>query len=260
FGAEFAHALLAPPQLAVGCGRQAALATQLLRRRGARAVQVLDPRIPPSRFDVVVAPEHDGLAGANVVRCIGSLSPVDESWLAAARARFAALAALPRPITLLLLGGPTRSVAMNPRWFAALATVLERWMERDGGALLVTSSRRTPAWLASAVRHRFQGTPGQQWHGPGDGDNPYPGFLAHADRIVVTPDSSNLLSEVAATGAPVLVHAPTPLRGKPARLCAALLQRGNLRWLDASFEPWRPQPLRELPRVAAEVRRLLGLA
>src|SRR5690606_16514870 len=51
FGAVFADALRAPPPLAIGCGRQAALATRLLRARGARVVQVLDPRIDPSHWD-----------------------------------------------------------------------------------------------------------------------------------------------------------------------------------------------------------------
>src|SRR5688572_13742630 len=43
FGAEFAVALARPPRIAIGCGRQAALATRLLRVRGARVVQILDP-------------------------------------------------------------------------------------------------------------------------------------------------------------------------------------------------------------------------
>lgn len=261
FGPDFAARLAQPPRLAIGCGRQAALATRLLRRRhGTRVVQILDPRIASSEFDVVVAPAHDRLRGANVVACTGSLHAIDAAWLTAARMRFAALGALPRPITLLALGGPTRHVRMPPRWFAGLAGVLEQWLARDGGSLLLTSSRRTPAWLAAAARHRFAQVPGQQWHGPGDGENPYAGFLAHADRIVVTPDSTNLMSEAAATGVPVHVWAPRPLGGKPGLLYRALLARGNVRPLAEGAAVWQPVPLRELPRVAAQVRGLLERA
>src|SRR5690606_41654848 len=79
FGSGFATALReAPPALAIGCGRQAALSTRLLREAGARAVQILDPRIDPAHWDLVVAPEHDGLAGPNVVTLLGSLNPVDD--------------------------------------------------------------------------------------------------------------------------------------------------------------------------------------
>jgi hypothetical protein len=260
FGAGFRARLARPPALAIGCGRQAALATRLLHRRhgeACRTVQILDPRIAPSSFDVLVVPAHDRISGVNVVTCTGSLNPVDDAWLAAARARFAPLARLPRPITLLALGGPTAHVRMTPRWFAGLAGILEQWLARDGGSLLITSSRRTPGWLVAAARHRFAGLPGRQWHGAADGENPYAGFLAHAERIVVTPDSANLMSEAAATGTPVLAYVPTPPRGKLAVLYRELVARGNVRPLADTFDAWTPHPLREMPRVAAAVRALL---
>src|SRR5690606_18090214 len=61
FGPEFAQALSNPPGLAIGCGRQAALATRLLHRLGSRSVQILDPRITTRHWDLVIAPEHDQL-------------------------------------------------------------------------------------------------------------------------------------------------------------------------------------------------------
>src|SRR5690606_40517998 len=99
FGHEFGRALPAPPAVAVGCGRQAALATRLLRARGARAVQILDPRIDPRHWDAVVAPEHDGLSGANVITLLGSLHPVDDDWLSRARDAFPSVGGLPSPRT-----------------------------------------------------------------------------------------------------------------------------------------------------------------
>ena len=81
---DFAPMLDAPPSLAIGCGRQAALATRLLRERGARAVQILDPRIAAAHWDLVVAPEHDRAARrqrghAASAACIRSTT----LWLAA---------------------------------------------------------------------------------------------------------------------------------------------------------------------------------
>src|SRR3546814_7062274 len=76
--------------------------TRLLRTCGSKVVQILDPRLDPALWDVVVAPLHDGLAGANVITTLGSLHPVDDAWLADARTRFAAFEALPRPRTALL--------------------------------------------------------------------------------------------------------------------------------------------------------------
>jgi len=85
------------------------------------------------------------------------------------------------------------------------------------------SSRRTPGWLRAVARTDLDAVPGRHWHGEQDGANPYPGFLAWADRIVVTPDSANMLAEACATAVPVLCPVATPLRGKLADLYRDLL-------------------------------------
>ncbi|HET7845183.1 MAG TPA: ELM1/GtrOC1 family putative glycosyltransferase, partial [Xanthomonadales bacterium] len=69
--------------VAIGCGRLGAWATARLHGR-VPTVQVLDPRLDPHGWDVVVAPRHDGLAGDNVIETVGSLNAVTPARLAAA--------------------------------------------------------------------------------------------------------------------------------------------------------------------------------
>ena len=268
FDREFRHALAAPPALAIGCGRQAALATRLLREHGARAVQILDPRIDPRHWDLVIAPEHDALRGDNVLSMLGSLHPVDDTWLARAREDFSVLAQLPQPRTTLLLGGPSRHAGIDDAELAAQFGRLESLLRREGGSLLVTTSRRTPQAWQALVRTHFASIPGMRWFGdkPGvnpansDDDNPYPGLLAWADRIVCTPDSVNMLSEACATRAPVFAIDPGRTRGRLRRFNDELMARGRMRALDDELAPYPVEPLRETARVAASVRERLGLA
>lgn len=259
FGGGFADLLAAPPAVAIGCGRQAALATRLLGARGSRTVQILDPRLDPAHWDLVLAPEHDGLRGGNVLNTFGSLHPVDDAWLADARATFAAFADLPRPRTALLLGGSSAHVRFDRMAFEVLASQLEAPLARDGGSLLVTASRRTDRELRGALRHRYLETPGLTWVSPRDGPNPYPGLLAWADRIVCSPDSVNMISEACATRVPVFVFDPGRVRGRPRRFLDALLERGRIRAMDPRLEHFDAEPLRETARVADEVRQRLGL-
>lgn len=258
FGPEFAALLATPPRIAIGCGRQAALATRLLRGRGSRAVQVLDPRIDPGHWDLVIAPEHDDLRGANVIPMLGSLHPVDADWLAAAREDFTAFAALPRPRIAVLLGGPSAHARFDRMGFEVMAAKLEAVLAREGGSVLLTTSRRTPKELIDALAHRYDDTPGVIWRGERDGANPYPGLLAWADRIVCSPDSVNMISEACATDAPVFVFDPARVRGRPRRFLDALLARGRIRAMDAHLAPFDAEPLRETARVAALVRERLG--
>lgn len=259
FGAAFADALRAPPALAIGCGRRAALATRLLRERGARVVQVLHPRIDTVHWDLVVAPEHDGLRGPNVLTLCGSLHPVDDAWLAQARAAMPALTASPGPRTTVLLGGPTAAVRFDRMAFDALAAQVERWRAQDGGSLFVVGSRRTPPEFAALARSRWADTPGLRWFDAGDGPNPYATALAVADRIVVSPDSVNMISEACATAAPVFVAAPERARGRVRAYLDAMLRRGRIRPLGPAPDAFAAEPLRETARIAALVRERLGL-
>lgn len=259
FGAAFADLLHAPPRLAVGCGRQAALATRLLRARGARAVQILDPRIDPRAWDLVIVPQHDRVRGPNVIATLGSLHPIDEAWLDAARQRFAQFADYPRPRTAVLLGGRTRHARFDRMAFEVLASKLEVALARDGGSVLLTTSRRTDRELRGVLAHRYDETPGFVWRGEKDGENPYAGLLAWADRIVCSPDSVNMVTEACATRAPVFVFDPARVRGRPRAFLDALLARGRIRAMDTTLAPFDVEPLRETARVAAEVRDRLGL-
>lgn len=255
---ESGRALAPPwPALAIGCGRRAALATRMLRRwsQGATfTVQILDPRIDPRAFDLVIAPSHDRIRGDNVIQSIGALNPVDARWLADGRHRFAHLANLATPRTTVLIGATNRAQRLDDRYFDALLDRLAASHAIDAGSFLVSVSRRTPTNAIARLRSAFARFPGTFWAGSDDGENPYAGFLGWADRIVVTPDSVNMISEACATGKPVATFAPRPIEGKLAAFHRELRASGHLRDLDDT-EPTRPvAPLAE----TAEIAELVG--
>lgn len=251
--------LQSAPRLVIGCGRRAAAVTRWLRQRGrgaCQAIQILDPGIDPRHWDLVIAPAHDGLQAPNVLCPLGSLHPVDSAWLAEGRDAWPGLSRLPGPRTAVLLGGPRRGVDIDADSLQAMFARLAQQLQTLGGGVMLICSRRTPpAWQAMAAvfaaRHG-----GLCWCGPADGPNPYQGVLGWADRLVVTPDSVNMLSEACATGRPV--HCLMPATALPPRLATfvqALQARDLLRaWDDARA----PAAWRELPELAAEVRRRLA--
>ena len=250
---------LAPPwpALAIGCGRRAALVTRALRHwsRGETfTVQILDPRADPGAFDVVVAPQHDAVAGSSVIHSIGALNPVDAGWLADGRADFPHLAAHRTPRTAVLIGATNRAQRLDTAYFDALLERLATWHAIDGGSHLVSVSRRTPRAVVERLRLEFAQYPGMFWSGDADGTNPYAGFLGWADRIVVTPDSVNMISEAAATGKPVYTFATRPITGKLAAFHRELRASGHLRLIDEVAVHPQPAPLAETREIAELVR------
>jgi mitochondrial fission protein ELM1 len=249
------------PRVAIGCGRIGAHYTRLLRRlSGGRSytVQILDPRIDPAHWDTVIAPAHDRLRGANVLHSLGALNPIDEDWLAGGREAFAALAGLPQPRVGVLLGGTRRGIALDRAYAAQLIALLRLHHQREGGSLLVLASRRTPTELADTLRAALSDLPGLHWRGPADGRNPYPGVLAWADRLVVTPDSVNMLSEACAVGCTVqtLLTAPPPLKLRPFH--QALRASGRLHDLADPHCPARQPPLRETAALAQALQQRIA--
>jgi mitochondrial fission protein ELM1 len=244
------------PALAIGCGRSAALLTRLLRgltEGYCHTVQILDPRIEPTHWDTVIAPRHDGLTGPNVLTPLGSLNPVDDAWLADGRDASPALEYLPRPRVGVLLGGPRAGIRMDADYAQQLVAALLARRQREGGSLLVMASRRTPVAVADVMRTALRGVPGLLWTGPDDGNNPYPGVLGWADRLVVTPDSVNMLSEACAVGCAVHTFVSGNLPSKLARFHASLRGAGLLHDIDAEA-PARQVPLRETAAMAEALR------
>jgi mitochondrial fission protein ELM1 len=249
------------PSLVIGCGRSAAWATRQIRQWSegkTLAVQLLDPRIDPAHWDLVIAPKHDALRGENVLTPLGSLHPIDDAWLADGRDAFAPFADLPSPRLGVLIGGARRGTPFDDDAASAFLAAVKARHRADGGSVLVAASRRTPEAQRTRIRDALVGLPGVVWTDSTDGANPYPGILGWADRLVVTPDSVNMLSEACATGRPVHTFVSKPLPEKLARFHQELRSAGLLHDIDATTAATQT-PLRETAAIAREVRRHLGL-
>lgn len=241
------------PGLVIGAGRRIAPTVAAMRRAGAKTVQILDPKMPARHFDLLVAPEHDGLSAPNAIATLGSVNRVTPGLLEQARALWqAGFAALPRPLIAVLIGGATKRTALDTARVEALADDL-RQLARDGAGLVVTASRRTGEDNAALLRQALP----QAWFWDGTGDNPYFGMLACADGIVVTDDSVNMASEAAATGKPLAIWPLLQEGGKIARFHEALIARGHAQWF-AGVPTASAGPLDETGRAAKAVAAMLS--
>ncbi len=245
--------VLAPPwpDLVVTCGRHAAPLGAAIRRatQGAtRAVHVQNPRMGFAAFDLVVAPEHDGVSGPNVLTHRLALHRIGQASLAAAREAWAPrFSGLRRPLVAVLVGAPGDG---RPEHAARLAEGLARLP----AGLVVTPSRRTPPEAMAALRAALPGA----WIWDGAGENPYRGMLASADAIVATEDSVSMVSEALAAGVPVFAARFGSRSGRLAGFLERLAADGIIRWFDGALPLWETAPRDDTPRLAAEIRRRLG--
>lgn len=257
---ETRGALTSPwPDVVIAAGRRTAPVARWIKRQNPRAflVQIMNPgRVGADEFDLIAIPAHDCKLptgdAPNVVRTTGAPHRVTSARLTAARDVWAQrFAALPRPWIALIVGGATNRKPFPPE----LATTLGQQATKmaAGGSVLLTTSRRTgtdaeQALLATILEPRFVFTWGNS------GENPYMGFLALADAIVVTGDSVSMCSEACATSAPVYIFAPEDMvAAKHARLHTALYEQGFARPLDGQFKTWTHPPLNAAHDIARAI-------
>jgi mitochondrial fission protein ELM1 len=254
-----ARARIVPPwpRLVISAGRRAAPVALWLGRQGMRTVHAMRPGFGAARFDLLVLGRHDRPRPApNVIEIVGGCHRVSATVLERARAEWAELAALPSPRVAVLVGGPVRAEGLDAGTAARLIPrVLQRFPE---ASLLVTTSRRTGAEASALIAAALADRPHHLFRWGDAGPNPYLGYLALADAIVVTGDSVSMLAEAAATAAPVFVA--TRERGRHERMIESLVNAGRVRPLRVAAAPFPVTPLDEAERVAAAIhaRGLLG--
>lgn len=248
------------PRLVIGCGWRSipyALAVKRMSGGATFTVQLQDPRIDPKHFDLVVPPEHDNLTGANVEPIVGSPNAVTRAKLDTAAAQWrATFDMLARPRVAVLVGGKSKSHSFGEEDARSLAAQLKQ-LDAQGAGLMITTSRRTGEPQTRIIRETLAGTRAYVWDDTGE--NPYFGLLALADAIIVTSDSTNMAVEAAGTGKPVYVVDLPGGDSKFTRLHADLERRGIARKFTGEIAQWTYEPLNETARIAALIRRKIGL-
>jgi len=253
------------PDLLIATGRHSVAASLFVRRstmkNGASrtfVVQLQNPVIDPSRFDLVVIPRHDNLTGPNVMTTKGALHRISSEMLAKETAKLLPLVShLPRPYIAVLIGGTNAVYSLTPREMKPLIMQLNALTKETGGSLLVTPSRRTGDDNLAILTAGLRDVPSYVWDGKGY--NPYYGMLGLADTFIVTPDSVNMVSEACTTGKPVHVVDIPGGSDKFRRFHQALRDDGLTRPFIGKLEQWTYQPLNDVELVAERVRQMMGL-
>jgi mitochondrial fission protein ELM1 len=225
---------LAPPwpDLVIASGRRSVPVARWIRRSAGgrpRLVHIGRPWAPLALFDLVITtPQYRLPERPNVLHNTLPLGRIDTARRAAEAARWAPrLAALPRPLVALLVGGDSAPYVLDAATAARLAREAGALAASLGGSLLVTSGPRLRPEAAAALARAVGGPAHVHRWRPGDDDNPYQAYLALADRFVVTGDSASMLAEACATGKPVAIAEVPERPGWKWRAA-----RGVRRWID----------------------------
>ena len=241
------------PDLVVAAGRRVVPHLRRVKAAsGGKTITVFlrDARAGCGIADIIWVPEHDRLRGPNVIVTPTSPHRIRSVRLAAARGAPPLVdPSIVGPRVGVLLGGDTRHSRFTDEDIDRLVAGLAR-LKADGAVLMAPPSRRTPPRLAAAVA----GIAHHLWNGTGD--NPYISLLAQSEALVVTADSTNMVGEAVATGAPVMVFEPSGGRRKTRVFLDRLTELGAIRPFRGRIERYAYDPIDSTPEIARAIEAL----
>lgn len=232
----------------------ASLAVLIKQRSEGKSFLVnIQPLTAPSiNFDLIIAPEHENLKGANIFKTTGHLTSVKPETLD--KDTYAnTYKHLEAPLIFVMGGEESQTFLLNEDEIKNVAEDLAKFQEKTGGTLILSKhidpDERLKEYLEILpnVSYLFlQKT------------DPLIGALSWANILVCLGDEVATISKACSTGKPVLHYKldRTPPAGFT-KLYKKLLSRGMITSTSENFEDVSYFPLRETERVATYINRLL---
>lgn len=259
------------PDLLIASGRKSIAASRFIKNQSngkTFTVQIQDPRIDSSQFDLVAVPAHDPARGKNVIVTTAAPNRITQSNLFDARKDFPEFEKTQKPKVAVLIGGNSKDYILTRQ---TVDWMVEALLKQDA-FFMVTLSRRTPEKFAGIIQDALKDKGHFVWDGTGV--NPYFAMLSYADYVMVSADSVSMISDAATAGKPVYIlemqqrnarpkHAKpdTERRAKRIELFHQLMaEKGIARTFQGELEPpWSYEPLNDAARIAEEIRVQMGL-
>ena len=159
-------------------------------------------------FTTIYAPEHDNykFTAPNIKYTLGSPHFITKEKLNEAKSLWQnKFNNLPKPITALIIGGAIKKHPFSMENAKELTQKVRLLKEKEGGSLLITTSRRTGLEAQNLIMSELKKFPHFAYLWGDTSPNPYLGFLACADDLIVTGDSVSMCCEATATGKPLRI-------------------------------------------------------
>ena len=245
----------------ISCGRKSVIPSIHLKKNSKKKVlniHIQDPKVNFNNFDFIVAPEHDSIKGKNVITTKGAIHYLTDNEIIENKDYLNSFIKKDqRKICSLILGGPTKYYDYSLKNMKNIFSILNDLLKKNNFQLIVIPSMRTPKNLIAYAKEYF----GENHTIIDDIDKKaYLSALSISQNIVVTCDSSSMISEAALTGKPIYVANISPKKNDNRfRKFRNLFRELNIiRNLGEDEENWNYQKLDETNRVAKIIKQKIN--
>ncbi len=240
----------------ISCGRKSVIPSIALKKRLGNQIfniHVQDPKVSFEHFDLIITPEHDNLKGENIINTIGAIHYLNKKEINENSKYLGIEKDKRRELVTFIIGGPNKYYNYSEKQIHELFNKVKTLFTPDKFKIIVIPSYRTPenilkiAYNTFSINHHVVKTIDKK---------AYLSALAISNYIVVTCDSTSMISEAAMTGKPVYIAMMKSFKptGRFKKFYSQLKDLGITRELEDRVESWSYNSLNEVNRIAPIVK------
>jgi len=242
------------PDLIISCGRKSVIPSILIKKKNPKifTIHIQDPKVSFKNFDAIVAPEHDNLKGDNIYNSKGAIHYITNLEINNAR-QYLADKIKSEKIVSLILGGPNKYYSFKSDQIINIFNKIKSIFVSDGYKVIIIPSMRTPKETIDLAIKEM----GSYGHVVNKVDKQaYLSAYALANYVIVTCDSTSMISEAATSGKPIFVaHMKAKKNNYRFKKFFELFkQMGITRDLGEQIETWTYNKHNEAQRIAIDIK------
>jgi len=191
-------------KIVISCGRKSVIPSIALKKKYKEkifTIHIQDPKVSIDKFDLIICPEHDNLVGENVIKTTGAIHYLSENEIFKEK-NYLQIDKENKKIIAFILGGPNKYYTFSDKEIDFLFNKVKTIFTRDKFKLVIIPSYRTPL---NIIKKAFNSFGHDHAVIKEVNKKAYLSALSISDYIVVTCDSTSMISEAAITGKPIYV-------------------------------------------------------
>jgi len=242
--------------IVISCGRKSVIPSIYLKKKHKNKIiniHIQDPKVSLKNFDFVVVPEHDGLTGKNVLTTKGAIHYLTKDELVLSQDYLKSKIDPKKKIVSFIIGGPNKYYSYDDNVMDNVFLNIKKNFIQNNYQAIIIPSMRTPEKIIENAKNYFDNN---QIIIPSVDKKAYLSSLQLADHIVVTCDSTSMISEAALTGKPIYVAQMLATKNNQRfKDFFKLFESLNIiKNLGTSVEDWNYQKLDETQRVSSYIK------
>jgi len=239
----------------ISCGRKSVIPSIALKKKFGKDIfniHIQDPKVALSNFDLVVCPKHDGLNGKNILQTTGAIHYLSDQEIKK-NSNYLDIDKANKRIVAFIIGGPNNYYDFSEKEIDKVFSKTKILFSHNKYKIIVIPSYRTPKAIIEKANNVFN-------HDhlviKSVDKKAYLSALSQADYIVVTCDSTSMISEAAVTGKPIYIaNMKAKKKSKRFEVFFSQLKEINIiKDLEDKIETWSYNNLDEVNRIAPIIK------